>query len=365
MAYAICRINKLKANQTSAVNGHNRREIAVPNSDPNGDHMTLVGEGKSIPDLVADRIAEAGVRKPRKDAVHAVEVMLSASPEYFRPDNPGAWGEYDPTRLDAWLARTTQFLEDRWGDRVVSVDLHLDEATPHVHAVMVPLVDKERKLRGKDEYRSVTTLCAKDLFDKQALRDLQTDYHAAVADCGLERGIKGSQAEHGTIKQFYSLANTAPAPLPEMPKVALPELPDKLTALNQSSMRAWLDQQAERAEARIAAALEGWADKAHEWKSQAVAYHQKYLKTQQQLLAFCREFGSPEGVRAALDAKDAQIASQEAVAQSQAQTLAENRELLGEAQKAIEGLQGRVKVLEYENHQLTRSDPDKGPRIDL
>jgi hypothetical protein len=36
----------------------------------------------------------------RKNAVWAVEFLKTASPEYFRPDNPGQAGDYEPQRLE-------------------------------------------------------------------------------------------------------------------------------------------------------------------------------------------------------------------------------------------------------------------------
>ncbi len=38
-----------------------------------------------------------------------------------------------------------QWLDDQYGDRIVRAELHLDEATPHIHAYLVPL-DERGKL---------------------------------------------------------------------------------------------------------------------------------------------------------------------------------------------------------------------------
>ena len=61
--------------------------------------------------------------------------------------------------------------------------MHLDESTPHLHFNLMPVTD------GR--------LCAKELFDRTALRDLQTDFYEALGKkYGLERGKEGSAAKH-------------------------------------------------------------------------------------------------------------------------------------------------------------------------
>ena len=61
--------------------------------------------------------------------------------------------------------------------------MHLDESTPHLHFNLIPVTD------GR--------LCAKELFDRTALRNLQTDFYEAVGKkYGLKRGKEGSTAKH-------------------------------------------------------------------------------------------------------------------------------------------------------------------------
>lgn len=365
MTFAICRTAKLSTQSKQAsAQGHNRREIEVKNADPDGVHITLIGEGKTIPELVDERIEAEGV-KPRSNAMKAQEIILSASPEYFRPDSPGEWGKYDPARLDAWQARTVQFLEAKYGANMVSLDLHLDEATPHLHAVVTPIMERERKHRGKDTTYTVNDLCAKEMFSKKALSALQSEYASALKPLGIQRGVKGSKAKHEDVKQFYTAVNGPVKQAPQIPPVEFTELPSKAERFSDTKLMEWLRERTEAMQRGIDAAVERMANYANHYHAQALAYEKKWLNSERRLLAMCREFETPEGVRAALDAKDAQIASQEAVGQSQAQTLDENRELLEKAQEAIEGLQGRVQVLEYENIQLTRNAPSKGPSIDL
>jgi 5S rRNA maturation endonuclease (ribonuclease M5) len=140
-----------------------------------------------------------GAQTIRKNAVLAVEFLLTASPEYFRPDAPGRAGYYDPQRLEDFQHTACEWLLNRYGERIVRAELHLDESTPHIHAYMVPLDEKGklncRALLGGSRYR---------------LSELQDDFAAAMAPLGLERGIKGSRAKHTEVRKYYAAVNSSP-----------------------------------------------------------------------------------------------------------------------------------------------------------
>ena len=78
----------------------------------------------------------------------------------------------------------TEFFSERYGkENVVSAVVHLDESTPHLHFNLMPVTG------GR--------LCAKELFNRTALRELQTDFYEIVGKkYGLKRGKEGSTAKH-------------------------------------------------------------------------------------------------------------------------------------------------------------------------
>ena len=66
----------------------------------------------------------------------------------------------------------------------------MDESTPHMHLNLMPITKDGR-------------LCSKELFDKQKLQQLQTNFYNAVGKkYGLERGKEGSQAKHLSTAEF-------------------------------------------------------------------------------------------------------------------------------------------------------------------
>ncbi len=203
MNYAICRVGKLKsASKIRSVGNHNQRKMDVPNADPDRPQGRIYGSEKNLDQLVHERLEKTDC-KTRKDSVLAMEIMLSASPSYFRPKNPLKWGTFEKEKLKSWVNTARDFLKEKYGDNLVAVDLHLDERTPHIHAIITPIEKKQRKKRGKDEYYEQNVLSAKTMFGKYQLRQLQTDYAKAVEPLGLVRGSPKSKSKHQTLKQYY------------------------------------------------------------------------------------------------------------------------------------------------------------------
>lgn len=94
----------------------------------------------------------------------------------------------------------------------MSAVLHRDEATPHIHATIVPIVTGERrkaneKKPGKKRYRKKSTaqprLCADDVMTRVKLKAYQDSYAEAMGKFGLERVIVGSEARHITSQEFH------------------------------------------------------------------------------------------------------------------------------------------------------------------
>jgi len=233
MAYAIMRIQKLKTwGDIAGSDAHNFRQRETPNADVERlqDNICLAG----VPEKAAcESVKEAiGDQKIRKNAVLAVEMFMSASPEYFRPDNPAQAGSYDLGKLWAWKEASQQWLNDKYGERVVKSVLHLDESTPHIHAVLVPL-DEKGKLNCRAMFGGT----------RHTMTELQTDYAKAVESLGLERGLQGNRATHQEVKQFYSAIHRGEQEkLPRAQSVDIPPLPGKMERLSNDAMRSFAQQ---------------------------------------------------------------------------------------------------------------------------
>lgn len=189
MAYAILRTKKLKSMGAVARSArHTFREQPTPNADPE-----LAGRNRHVGAKGSEQVLSALQRalpaKRRKDAVLAIEYLITASPEAFKRHG----GRLDDMG-DGYFADALSFLRKKHGaENVISSSVHLDERTPHLVAYVVP--------KTKDGRLS----CRDFLGMPKLVRDLQDSFHAACGEKrGLERGVKGSNAKHEDIKSFYA-----------------------------------------------------------------------------------------------------------------------------------------------------------------
>ena len=91
---------------------------------------------------------------------------------------------------------------DKW--QVLNATIHLDEKTPHLHCVVVPLIKKYDKRSDKEKW----TISKKHYMkDKNYLSTLQDKYHERMISNGydLDCGIKNSDNEHIDIKQYKKI----------------------------------------------------------------------------------------------------------------------------------------------------------------
>lgn len=198
LQFAIVRAAKVKSRSAlAAMSAHHARSRQTPNADPDRPIAWAVRSGDPAADVEA-RIASAGV-KARKNGVVAVEVVLTASPAFFRPDDPAAIGTWQDDRLEAWAPRAISWAWDFFGqDNLVSAVFHLDEATPHIHTVVVPVDDSPRQ-RGS----RVRLNAGRWLDGRQKLTALQDRYSNAMKGIGLERDIQGRRANHIAVSKMY------------------------------------------------------------------------------------------------------------------------------------------------------------------
>ena len=209
-ALAIMRVGKLKSfGNVGGSEKHTARLQDTPNADPYKENIRLIGNNNdpSLEEIVKAKIADNTKHKPRKDAVLCSEIFLSASPEYFRPHDPDKAGEWDDKLMWNFTNASTKWLQENFGEKCVRAELHLDESTPHIHAYIVPVNDKTKKLSHKAMFGG---------DGKQAsikMSKLQDSYAKGLAHLGIERGVKGSKATHTKVKEYYQAVNQEPLTL--------------------------------------------------------------------------------------------------------------------------------------------------------
>lgn len=214
MGYVVLHLDKSPDNEVP-MTAHIARTKMPPNAIP---ELTYLNEELvEYPEGVADRteainhrLEHAGLtRKIGTNQVRVIRVMLTGTQEDMKRIAQEG-------QLKAWCVDNLEWLRRTFGaENVVSAVLHMDEATPHIHAAVVPIVTGERrKVRkekpdesGKRKYRTKSAsrprLCADDVMSRVKLKEYQDTYAEAMSKYGLQRGIEGSEARHLTTQEFY------------------------------------------------------------------------------------------------------------------------------------------------------------------
>ena len=131
--------------------------------------------------------------------VVADELLFTSDNDFFKDMNK--------RQIKKWADTCMEFVYEDLGytkEQVLHATLHLDEKTPHIHCVVVPLIRKYDKRTNTEKY----TISKKQYIkDKAYLSLLQDKYYQRLIGKGfdLERGIKNSDNEHISIKEFKKI----------------------------------------------------------------------------------------------------------------------------------------------------------------
>lgn len=185
------RFEKMKTTAIGSLAGslsHTLRSRYTPNADPELTKNNRVLLGPETTHEVADAIRARWPDKHRKDAVGVIEHFIGASPEFFKKHG----GDGDE---DAYFAGAIEWLKSHYGEEnVISVVQHNDETSPHLAAYVVPRDLETGRLNAK-----------KWTGGRGACAAMQTSFQAFAGEpVGLERGVRGSKAEHTSIARWYA-----------------------------------------------------------------------------------------------------------------------------------------------------------------
>lgn len=204
--FAIMRSKKLKGmGSVASALQHCYRDRETPNADQartvNNEHLAA-----RTTDEAMGRLRERLPEKHRKDAVLAVEYVLTASPEW--------WQTATPQQQKQFFDRSMAWLEAKYGENnIVTATVHRDEISPHLSAFVVPRTPDGR-------------LSAKEFIgNRDKMTRDQTAFAQQVADLGLERGIQGSRATHQRVRTHYANIERAEEGIPTIEEAELKPRP--------------------------------------------------------------------------------------------------------------------------------------------
>lgn len=136
-----------------------------------------------LEDAIKKRLEQGytGKKAIRKDAIKFIPMVMTGSHKEMKEIFN------DSKKANDWIKANYEFACKEFGKQnIVRCTLHLDEKTPHLHIVAVPLTQDGR-------------LSAKEVFGNRTdLSERQTRYGEAMRDFGLKRGLVGSKAVHNS-----------------------------------------------------------------------------------------------------------------------------------------------------------------------
>ena len=194
MSYLVLHMNKFKKEAVRGIQSHNSRE-RESHSNPDIDYERSAGNyelhesaaenyGEAIQNRIDDLLL---VKAVRKDAVHLCGLIVSSDSAFFEKLSP------EDTRR--FFEESKAFLTEYVGaENVISAMVHLDEKTPHMHLMHVPVTPDGR-------------LSAKTIYTRQSLKKLQTELplHLQSRGFDLQRGVEqepGAAKKHLNTREF-------------------------------------------------------------------------------------------------------------------------------------------------------------------
>jgi hypothetical protein len=126
----------------------------------------------------------------------ACEFLMTATPEYFEGKSREEIEQWAQTSLDFVIKKIG--IEEK---NVLHAVVHMDEKTPHLHVVAVPLVEKYDGRRKKD----ILAISRKHFIKtREDMAQVQTDYvdHLKENGLDLERGQEKSGAKHLDVARY-------------------------------------------------------------------------------------------------------------------------------------------------------------------
>lgn len=180
-----------------------------------GGIISSVDKRKSIPQLMAENLAERGIKDPNegretpkyrtvvnfifggtRERMHEiafgnqkVELTQGADNSHIkrRPD------------IERWAQDMYRFASDKWGEEnIVAFIVHLDETNPHIHMTLLP-IDKDKKFAFKKMF------AGKDKYEyKEIMLALHDELAKVNEKWGLMRGdsIAVTGAKHRTTEEY-------------------------------------------------------------------------------------------------------------------------------------------------------------------
>ena len=199
MSYAIIRNEKLTRAQAMGAYKHNERKTknhSNKNIDSSKTELSYIKE--------FDRIKEKYDLKGqiRNNSNIMCEMVFTSDQKFF--DEIG----YEESKR--YFTESYNFIcnyKNLGEQNIISAVVHMDEDTPHMHLLFIPVVHTTDKQGNK-----IDKVCCSDFWKgKNSYRDLQNSYFKHISEKGfkLERGelVEVTNREHYSVQEYKKITN--------------------------------------------------------------------------------------------------------------------------------------------------------------
>lgn len=199
MSFIVLHIDKFKKEAVRGIQSHNRRE-RESRSNPDIDYERSASNYDLHEHAADDYVGAIQnridglllVKAVRKDAVHMCGLIVSSDSAFFEKLSP------EDTRR--FFEESKAFLTEFVGaENVLSAMVHMDEKTPHMHFLHVPVTSDGR-------------LNANKIYTRDSLKKLQTELpvHLQSRGFNVQRGVEqepGAAKKHLDTREFKQQQN--------------------------------------------------------------------------------------------------------------------------------------------------------------
>lgn len=242
MSYAIVRNEKLTRDKAKGRYVHNERKTRGHTNkdiDPERTHLNYYFKKNELSYIKEfDKLRKENDLKGhiKSNSIILCEMLFTSDKEFF--DNIG---EKETKRYFEESYKFVSNYKNLGEENIISAVVHLDEGTPYMHLVFVPVVHTKDK-----EGNEIDKVCSRDFWKgRDSYRTLQNNFYDYITSNGfdLERGLEVEQtgAKHEKIEDLKKITNFENTKkVLDSIKLELPEMPDindiKIIKLNREKV---------------------------------------------------------------------------------------------------------------------------------
>ena len=228
MSFAIIRNTKYKRENLKGIYRHNERKNKNYSNDKIDKEKSYLNYSLKSSKYRYDK--EFDIMKEKYDLKGQIKTVSNIACEYIITSDKQFFEEIGEEETKRYFETAYQFVAEykNLGEQyIMSAKVHMDEETPHMHLIFLPVVHTQDK-KGNDIDKLA---CSKFWKEKDSYRMLQDAFYQYMTSHNfkLERGVPKEETgrEHIDIKEYKEITNfdKTKEKLQNM-KLELPDVPD-------------------------------------------------------------------------------------------------------------------------------------------